>query len=85
MKYLIRSEALKVKPSKLYFAENAKSAKTLEELSNDSNPNVRDYVARNPNCPVEILKKLSQDSDSYVRDCANESLNRIRSAQSQAF
>ena len=111
MKDLIKSEALRVKPSKKHIAANTKSAKTLEKLSNDSDWNVRYGVAYNTNCPVEILAKLSKDSDWFVRrsvtyntNCpveilaklskdmdyfvqryANQRLDKIRSAKSQAF
>ena len=67
VKILIESEALKVKPSKLYLAKKTKSTKTLEELSNNSDWLILCYVAYNSNCPAEILEKLSKDSYWSVR------------------
>ena len=84
MKALIESEALKAKPSKRCIAENTRSVKALEELSNDSDWFVRSNVAYNPNCPVEILEKLSNDSDYSVRcnvagntSCSLETLKKL--------
>ena len=67
IKDLIKSEALKFKSSKRHIAKHTKSAKTLEELSNDSDRYVLFNVAWNRNCSAETLKKLSNDSDWNVR------------------
>jgi hypothetical protein len=46
---------------------STKSKKILTILSKDKDDEVRYYVSRNPNTPIEVLKMLSHDEDTFVR------------------
>ena len=48
-------------------ALSTKSKRILSILSKDKNIDVRYYVSRNPNTPIEILRRLNHDEDSFVR------------------
>ena len=39
----------------------------LKKLSKYKNYKVREWVAKNPNCPLDVLKKLSEHEDDTVR------------------
>ena len=51
---------------KLTYSKRA-SKKILTILSTNKSNHIREYVALNPNTPIEILEKLSIDKDNYVR------------------
>ena len=70
IKDLIESEALKVSPTKRQLAIRSKSKITLERLSKDWNFYIRCKVARNPNCPVEVLEKLSNEQSDIRYEVA---------------
>lgn len=66
---------------KIGVAENPSiNVKVLEELSNDDNPYVRICVARNPNTPSKLLKKLYDDviSGQYDKILHNYRLSPYR-------
>lgn len=48
-------------------SSNGTSAKTLNWLASNPDPEIRKAVAQNPNVPLELLRKLSEDWDGTVR------------------
>lgn len=48
-------------------SSNGTSAKTLNWLASNPDPEIRKAVAHNPNVPLELLRKLSEDWDGTVR------------------
>jgi hypothetical protein len=59
----------------LFLAQNPKApADLLEKLSKSSEPQVRGFVATNPNTPVSVVAGLRDDCAEHVRKAARERL-----------
>lgn len=57
-------------------AWSTKSQEILKNLSVDKNWEVRQAVAMNKSTPTEILNKLQTDNNEYVRDMANNTIQK---------
>lgn len=64
MKHIRAFRILEVRSSEK-LARETTSAETLMKLSSHTNWKIRNWVAQNPNTPVDALVKLSQDQESY--------------------
>ena len=49
----------------------------VRELANDEHDDVRYFMAGDPNLPAEILCKLRKDTNPFVRDCAEKTVDAI--------
>ena len=69
-----------LKYGKLNIAQNPNTSKEISnniymQLAEDEDKNVRINVVRNPNAPVDVLRKLAEDEVMYVRSCIAEHPN----------